>query len=73
MRKQKTRQAVYKMVAKGEGKRSSCAMETKYICLKCKEHCCKISSEMEIDEEIPGWKPGKSVGYCEIVNVSNNY
>ena len=53
------------MAGKGEGKCSSCAMETKYICLKCKQHCCAVCSEMEIDEEIPGWKAGKSVGYCE--------
>ena len=64
MHKQKTRHAVYKMVGKGEGKCSSCAMEMKYICLKRKQHCCTICSEMEIDEEIPGWKPVKSVGYC---------
>ena len=24
-----------------------------------------MCSKMGIDEEIPGWKPGKSVGYCE--------
>ena len=40
-------------------------MGTKYICLKCKEHCCTMCSKMGIDEEIPGWKAGKSVGYCE--------
>ena len=61
MRKQKNRHAFYKMAGKGEDKCSICVMETKCICLKCKDHC----SEMETDKEIPGWEPGKPVGYYE--------
>jgi hypothetical protein len=28
-------------------------------------YCCTRCSEPECDEETPGWKAGKSVGYCE--------
>ena len=31
---------------------SSCAFETKYICIKCKVYCCTRCSEPEYDEEI---------------------
>ena len=53
------------LAASGEDKCSFCVMETKCICLKCKDRCCLMCSEMEIDKEIPGWEPGKSVGYYE--------
>ncbi len=56
------------MAGQGEGASracSSCAIETKYICLRCGEHCCNRCSEIENEEETPGWKAGKSVGYCE--------
>ena len=65
MRSRKTCQCVYKMAGKAEGRCSSCIFETKYICIKCKIYCCTRCSEPEYDEETPGWKAGKSVGYCE--------
>ena len=55
--------AVYEMA--GKDICSLCAFETKYICIKCKVYCCTRCSEPEYDEETPGWKAGKSVGYCE--------
>ena len=43
----------------------SCLTTTKYCCLRCKWTLCDKCSVPEENEETPGWKPGKSVAYCE--------
>ena len=44
---------------------SVCFRNTKYICIICGFPICSICCAPEIDENVRGWKPGRSVGYCE--------
>ena len=43
-----------------------CERETKYECIRCERNICNVCSVPETDETIPGWLPGKAVGYCSI-------
>ena len=43
---------------------SSCFKTTKYTCLTCKEYFCTVCCVFENDENVLGWKQGRSVAYC---------
>lgn len=42
-----------------------CNLETKCSCIERNITACVICSDQEVNEDIPGWKPGKSSRYCE--------
>ena len=42
----------------------SCLHTTKYCCMRCKFPLCNKCAIPEVNEDIPGWKAGKFVGYC---------
>jgi hypothetical protein len=41
-----------------------CFRDTKYACILCCLPVCNCCSTAEKDENTPGWKEGKKVGYC---------
>ena len=43
---------------------SSCAKETEYICITCGIAVCNRCSIAEENDEVSGWRPARSVGYC---------
>ena len=43
----------------------SCFMDTKYKCLRCKIPICNQCSVFEENEDVEGWRAGRSVAYCE--------
>ena len=45
---------------------SSCFKTTKYTCLTCKEYFCTVCCVFENDENVLGWKQGRSVAYYEL-------
>ena len=50
--------------------RKACAhlvlKQKKYTCLTCKEYFCTVCCVFENDENVLGWKQGRSVAYCEL-------
>ena len=38
--------------------------KTKYRCITCNVPACNMCTSFEKDEEVDGWRAGKSVGYC---------
>lgn len=59
------RASVNKRYPDDEDSCMSCLTTTKYCCLRCKWALCNKCSVPEKNEDTPGWKPGKSVAYCE--------
>ena len=43
----------------------SCFMDTKYECLRCKIPICNQCLVFDENEDVEGWRAGRSVGYCE--------
>ena len=43
----------------------SCFMDTKYECLRCKIPICNKCSVFKENEDVEGWRAGRSVAYCE--------
>ena len=43
----------------------SCFMDTKYKRLRCKIPICNQCSVFEENEDVEGWRAGRSVAYCE--------
>ena len=52
------------MEARGDEYCFTCEQTTKYKCIACSAPVCNRCSEPELDEEVDGWRAGKSVGYC---------
>ena len=44
---------------------SSCFMDTKYECLRCKIPICNQCSVFEENKDVEGWRAGRSVAYCK--------
>ena len=43
----------------------SCFMDTKYECLRCKIPICNQCLVFEENEDVEGWRAGRSVAYCK--------
>ena len=43
----------------------SCFMDRKYKCLRCEIPICNQCSVFEENEDVEGWRAGRSVAYCE--------
>ena len=43
---------------------SSCTKETEYIRITCGAAVCNQCSIAEENDEVSGWRPARSVGYC---------